>query len=67
MGLTTKREDLLKKMPQIETKLSRSKDGKYLIHKTVITSVRPVNYYEAVIAGEEVAAAAESGEGVKAE
>lgn len=49
MGLTNKKEDQLKKMPQVEAKLTRSKDGKYLIHKTIITHIKPVEYYKAVI------------------
>ena len=50
MGLTYKKEKQLRKMPSIESKLSRSKDGKYLIHRTIITYVRPAAYYEAVLA-----------------
>lgn len=49
MGLTNKKEDQLKKMPLVEAKLARSKDGKYLIHKTIITHIKPVEYYKAVI------------------
>ena len=36
-------------MPLIETRLRKSKDGQYLLHQTVITHVRPLNYYEAII------------------
>lgn len=46
--LTEKREKVLKKMPQIENKVELSQDGKFLIHKTVITHVKPVAYYEKV-------------------
>jgi hypothetical protein len=49
IGLTNKREEYLKKMPYIETKIEKSKDGKYVIHKTIITHVRPVNYYQAIL------------------
>jgi hypothetical protein len=39
--------------PIIETHISKSKDGKYIIHKTVITDIKPVAYYEKVFAGSE--------------
>jgi hypothetical protein len=55
MVLTTKREESIKKMPYIETKIEKSKDGKYMINKTTITHVRPVAYYQAVIDGKEEA------------
>ena len=35
-------------MPIVETKVSKSKDGRYIIHKTVITDIKPVSYYEKV-------------------
>lgn len=35
--------------PIIETQLSKSKDGKWLIHKTVITDIKSVNYFERVL------------------
>ena len=50
MGLTNKKEEQLRKMPLIESKVSRSKDGKYLIHRTTITFLRPTAYYEAILA-----------------
>lgn len=49
MVLTQKQEEKVKEMPIIESKISRSKDGKYLLHKTTITMIRPVAYYEAVL------------------
>lgn len=54
MGLTNNKEEQLKKMPQIETKLTKSKDGRFLIHKTVITSIKPIAYYEKVLEESEV-------------
>ena len=36
------------KMPIVETFIRKSKDGKYIIHKTVITDIKPKNYYEKV-------------------
>jgi flagellar hook-associated protein FlgK len=49
MGLTDKREKLLKELPIIKTKVSKSKDGQYLIHKTEIVHIKPMSYYEAII------------------
>jgi len=49
MGLTDKREKILKKMPNIESKYEKSKDGKFIIHRTIITTIRPVAYFEKVI------------------
>ena len=49
MGLTNKKEDQLKNMPVIEARIVKSKDGKYIIHKTTITTIRPVLYYEKVL------------------
>ena len=40
-------------VPQIESKVSKSKDGRFVIHKTIITDIRPVNYYKAVVEQEE--------------
>ena len=52
MGLTNKKEEQIRKMPLIESHFSKSKNGKYLIHKTTITTIRPVQYFEKVIASE---------------
>ena len=38
-----------KNTPIVETHISKSKDGKYVIHKTVITDIKPVKYYEKVL------------------
>ena len=53
MGLTNKKEEQLKKMPLIRTKVTKSKDGRYLIHKTEILTVRPLAYYEAILNNKE--------------
>lgn len=37
------------KGPIVETKLSKSKDGKYVIHRTIITDIKPLKYYIAMI------------------
>ncbi|MFQ5474376.1 MAG: hypothetical protein ACE5DM_00940 [Candidatus Nanoarchaeia archaeon] len=49
MGLTNKKEDQLKNMPVIESRLRKSKDGRLLIHQTIITHIKPANYYRAVL------------------
>jgi len=38
--------------PITETQISKSKDGKYIIHKTIITDIKPVKYYEKVLEAE---------------
>ncbi len=49
MGLSNAKEEQLRKMPQIEFYARKSKDGKYIIHRTVITDIKPVKYYEKVL------------------
>ncbi|MFW5852537.1 MAG: hypothetical protein ACOCUR_00745 [Nanoarchaeota archaeon] len=50
--LGKKKLEALRKMPLIETTVRRSKDGSYLINKTTITSIKPVEYYQAVLDSE---------------
>mgnify|MGYP001144593527 CR=1 FL=1 len=52
MGLTNKKEEQLRNMPIIQSTFQKSKDGKYLIHKTSITTIRPIAYFEKVIESE---------------
>lgn len=49
MGLTNKKEQQLRKMPIIQTLIRKSKDGRFLIHKVVITTIRPMPYYKAIM------------------
>lgn len=49
MGLTNKKEEQLKKMPRIESKVFLSKNGRFVVQKTTISSVKPVEYYKKVI------------------
>lgn len=49
MGLSNKLEERLKQMPTIESGFTKSKDGKFVIHKTTITTVRPIQYFEKVL------------------
>ena len=48
MGFEEKRAEQLRNMPIIETRISKSKDGRFLLHKTVITDIKPKDYYEKV-------------------
>ena len=38
-------------MPVIESSVTKSEDGKWVIHKTVITDLKPVSYMEKVMKG----------------
>jgi len=37
------------KQPIIENSLKLSEDGKWVVHKTVITDIKPVSYFEKVL------------------
>ncbi len=39
-------------MPNIEVRISTSNDGKWVIHKTIITDIKPKTFYEKVLASE---------------
>lgn len=49
MGLSDSKEQELRRMPKVEFVARKSKDGKYIIHKTVITDIKPIAYYEKVL------------------
>jgi hypothetical protein len=49
MGLTDKREKVLREMPIIKAQVGRSKDGRWLIHRTTITHIKPMSYYKAIV------------------
>ncbi len=49
MGLSNRKEEQLRRMPLIETKVSKSKDGRFLIHRTIITHIKPMVYYKAIV------------------
>jgi len=49
MGLSNKKEEQLRAMPIVEAKIGKSKDGRFMVHKTVITHIKPVEYYKAVM------------------
>lgn len=49
MSLTKTQQQKMKNMPIIESRVRRSKDGKFLVHKTEITTIKPIQYYETVL------------------
>ena len=44
--LSKSKIEQLNKMPIIESTVNKSDDGKWVIHKTIITSIKPIKYYE---------------------
>lgn len=50
MGLTYKKEKQLRKMPNIQSRIKASRNGRYIIQQTVITNVKPIEYYNAILA-----------------
>ena len=49
MELSEKKIEELRKQPVIETKVRKSNDGRWVIHQTKITDIKPVNYFEKVL------------------
>ncbi len=47
--LSSKKLEQLNKMPIIETVITKSEDGQWVIHKTVITDIKPASYYEKIV------------------
>ena len=47
--LSEKKIEQLSKQPIIESFVSRSQDGRWVVHKTVITDIKPVSYFEKVL------------------
>ena len=39
----------LSKQPIIESYVTKSQDGKWIVHKTTITDIKPVTYFEKVL------------------
>jgi len=48
--LTPTKIEQLNKMPIVESTVGKSDDGKWVIHKTTITSIKPIKYYEKMLA-----------------
>jgi hypothetical protein len=49
MEMTSRKIEQLKKQPIIETVITKSEDGEWVLHKTVITDIKPVSYFEKVL------------------
>jgi len=47
-------QKMQKKALIIETSICKSKDGKWLMYKTIITDIKPVAYFEKVLKGERI-------------
>jgi len=44
-----KLREKLEKMPIIETRVRKSKDGKWIITETIIRDIRPITFWEKVM------------------
>ena len=51
MELTEKKIEQLLKQPIIESRVTKSKDGQWVIHRTTVTDIKPIKYLEAVMNG----------------
>ena len=49
MGLSSRKEETLKRMPKVETLIEKVPGKNLIRHKTIITDVKPIQYYNAVI------------------
>lgn len=49
MELTPKRIEQLKRQPIIESSVTKSEDGRWILHKTTILDIKPVSYLEKVL------------------
>ena len=52
MGLSDKKEEQLRDQPIIESRYFVSEDGRYIVHKTTFTDIKPVVYMEKVMSGQ---------------
>lgn len=50
MGLSNKKEEQLRRMPLIQNRIKASRNGRDIIQQTVITSIKPIEYYNAILA-----------------
>jgi len=65
MEVFTRDLEKLERMPIIETHIGKSKDGRLVIHRTVITDIKDVKYYEKVLENDGEASAPISEETVR--
>lgn len=47
--LSSRKIEQLSKQPIIESQVGKSEDGKWIVHKTIITDIKPVSYFEKVL------------------
>ena len=47
--LTNQKVEQLSRQPVLETQITKSQDGKWIVHKTIITDIKPVAYFEKVL------------------
>ena len=51
--LSATKLEQLNRMPIIEASISKSDDGRWVIHRTTITSIKPVKYYQKMLEAED--------------
>lgn len=49
MELTPQKIEQLKNQPIIESSVSKSEDGRWILHRTTILDIKPVSYMEKVL------------------
>jgi len=49
MELSKTKIEQLNKQPIVETAIAKSDDGKWVVHKTTITDIKPLSYMEKVM------------------
>lgn len=49
MGLSNRKEEQLRKMPQVQSRVFKSQDGRFIVHRTTLTDIKPVGYYDKVV------------------
>lgn len=50
-ALSEKKLDELNRQPIIKTAVSKSKDGKWILHRTTIVDIKPMSYLDKVLCG----------------
>jgi len=49
VSIGEKKLEQLKKMPMIESKVFKTPDERFIVHRTIISQVKPVEYYKAIL------------------
>ncbi len=47
--LGAKKVEQLKRMPLIESKVFKTPDDRFIVHRTIISQVKPIEYYKAIL------------------